>query len=193
MLPKRRLPGKFRDLGWPVPCWPKADRTRGKLGRVTPTDMVRQLYARFRHIVHELGKFGTVGIIAYVVDTVLYGLMLTADVETLFAKTMATVVSATVAFVGNRFWTWRHRQRSGLTREYLLYFGFNAAGLGIALAVLGISHYGLGSVWPIFATDLADIIAAQFVGNAFATVFRFWAYRRFVFIAPAEVSSAPTR
>jgi len=165
----------------------------GKLCRVTQSNVMRRLYERFRHIVHELGKFGIVGIIAYIIDTAIYALLLAADLEpvfgelaTLAAKTMAAVVSASVAFVGNRFWTWRHRQRSGLAREYLLYFGFNAAGLGISLATLGLTHYGLGSVWPVFASDFADLISAQLVGNAVATVFRFWAYRRFVFIASAE-------
>ena len=96
------------------------------------------------------------------------------------------MIAATIAFIGNRFWTWRHRERSGLRREYLLYFFFNAVGLGIGLACLGISHYGLGSIWPdVFQTQLADNIAAQIVGTAFGTLFRFWSYRRFVFIAPA--------
>ena len=82
--------------------------------------------------------------------------------EVLLAKTLSTVVAATIAFVGNRFWTWRHRERSGLRREYLLYFFFNAVGLGIGLACLGISHYGLGSIWPdVFQTQLADNIAAR--------------------------------
>lgn len=156
----------------------------GKLGRVTP-NLVEQLYQRFRHILHELGKFGVVGLFAYLVDSGILALLLAKGTEPLLAKTISTVVSATVAFVGNRFWTWRHRAGSSLTREYLLYFGFNAAGLGIALATLGLSHYTLGAVFPIFRDPVADFIASQIVGNAFATVFRFWAYRRFVFIAPA--------
>ena len=47
------------------------------------------------------------------------------------------MVSATVAFLGNRFWTWRHRERSGIAREYSLYFLFNVVGLVIALAAWG--------------------------------------------------------
>ncbi|HEU5110414.1 MAG TPA: GtrA family protein [Micromonosporaceae bacterium] len=147
--------------------------------------LVRSLYERFHHLIHELGKFGTVGAVAFVVDTVVYTLLLSRDMETLTAKTLATVVSATVAFLGNRFWTWRHRERSGLAREYSLYFFFNVVGLAIGLAVLGISHYGLGSLWPgIFQTTLGDLIAANIVGTAFGTLFRFWSYRRFVFLAP---------
>ncbi|WP_117215088.1 GtrA family protein [Allorhizocola rhizosphaerae] len=161
---------------------------------MTP-NLVERLYQRFRHILHELGKFGVVGLFAYLVDSAILAYLVAEDPDRpLLAKTISTVVSATVAFVGNRFWTWRHRARSSLTREYLLYFGFNAAGLGIALATLGLTFYGLGAVSPIFQSPLATFISAQIVGNAFATVFRFWAYRRFVFIAPAPApAEAATR
>jgi putative flippase GtrA len=148
---------------------------------------LRALYARFRHLVHELGKFGIVGSVAFAVDTTVYAFLLTRSTEPLTAKTLATVVSATVAFLGNRFWTWRHRERSGLAREYGLYFFFNVVGLGITLVVVWLSHYGLGSVWPeIFDTRLADLISGQIVGTALGSLFRFWSYRRFVFLAPAE-------
>ena len=151
------------------------------------------LYQRFRHLIHELGKFGTVGGVAFTVDTIVYALLLDTNLETLTAKTLTTVVSATVAFLGNRFWTWRHRERSGLAREYSLYFAFNVVGLMITLAVLGLSHYGLGSVWPeVFQTKLADLIAAQIVGTAFGTLFRFWSYRRFVFLAAPKVGRSTT-
>jgi putative flippase GtrA len=157
---------------------------------VAPTTIVARIYARFQHLLQELGKFGVVGIFAFMLDTGIFAALRWADMEANKAKIIATVISATVAFIGNRFWTWRHRERSGLGREYLLYFMFNAAGLGITLVVLNFSHSVLGSIWPIFATKLADVISSQLVGNAIATVFRFWAYRRFVFIAaaPAEAT-----
>jgi putative flippase GtrA len=136
---------------------------------------------------YELGKFGVVGILAYAVDTAVFTALLWGDMERNQAKIIATVIAATLAFLGNRFWTWRDRGRSGLGREYLLYFFFNVAGLGIQLAVLNFSHSVLGSVWPALTTNFADVIAAQVVGNGIATVFRFWAYRRFVFVAPATV------
>lgn len=146
-----------------------------------------RLYHRFRDLVHEAGKFGAVGGVAYLVDTGLF-VFLVLHLESLTAKTIATVVAATVAFVGNRFWTWRHRARSGLAREYGLYFFLNAVGLGISLAILGASHYGLGAVWEFFRTPLADVIAANVIGLIAGTIFRFWSYRRFVFrpAAPAE-------
>lgn len=156
--------------------------------------LLRSAYERFRHLIHELGKFGTVGAVAFSVDTVLFAyLRHTHGVESLTAKTLATVVSATVAFLGNRFWTWRHRERSGLAREYTLYFIFNVVGLAIGLAVLGISHYGLGALWPgTFQSLTADLIAANVVGTVFGTMFRFWSYRRFVFLKPAVETGGNT-
>jgi putative flippase GtrA len=152
----------------------------------------RRLFDRFGHLVHELGKFGTVGGVAFALDFVLFNYAnASLGWETLTAKTFSTAIAATVAFVGNRFWTWRHRERSGMAREYSLYFFFNAVGLGIGLACLAISHYGLGSVWPgVFKSLVADNIAANFVGAALGTFFRFWSYRRFVFVGPAA-SDAP--
>jgi putative flippase GtrA len=139
-----------------------------------------RLYDRFRDLVHELGKFGAVGAVAYVVDTALFAVFLLV-MESLTAKTVAALIAATVAFIGNRFWTWRHRARSGLAREYLLYFSLNGVGLAISLAVLGVSHYLLGAVWPVLQTPLADLVAANVIGLAAGTSFRFWSYRRFVF------------
>jgi putative flippase GtrA len=144
---------------------------------------LKQLYDRFRHLIHEVGKFGIVGGVAYLVDTALF-IALVLVMESLTAKTLATLVAASVAFVGNRFWTWRHRARSGLAREYGLYFTFNAIGLVIALTFLWVSHYWLGEIWPAFQTPLADVIAANVVGLGAGTAFRFWSYRRFVFKLP---------
>ena len=53
---------------------------------------------------------------------------------------------------------------------------FNVAGMVIALACLGLSHYVLDLRSP-----LADNISANGVGLILGTLFRFWAYRRFVF------------
>lgn len=146
--------------------------------------ILARVYERFQHLVHELGKFGVVGILAFILDTSIFATLRWTDMDPNKAKIIATVIAASAAFIGNRFWTWRYRERSGLGREYVLYFIFNAAGLGITLLVLNFSHSVLGAAWPIFATKQADVISAQLVGNAIATVFRFWSYRRFVFLAP---------
>ncbi len=142
------------------------------------------LWERFGHLVRELGKFGVVGACTYVVDVTLYNLLY-HSFGYFWAKAASTAVAATLAFLGNRFWTWRDRERSGLHREYLLYFGFNLVGLLIGLACLWLSHNGLGHFWPgVFQTRLADNVAALGFGMVLGTLFRFWSYRRFVFLVP---------
>jgi putative flippase GtrA len=147
-------------------------------------------YYRLSHLVRELMKFGVVGSLAYVVDIGVFNLMLHATDKPLTSKTVSTVLATTVAYAGNRTWTFRRRRRSTVRREYTLFFLLNGVGLVIALACLGFSHYVLG-----FTGRLADNIAANVVGLALGTAFRFWSYRRWVFphllpeaAAPAAVS-----
>ncbi|MEU8409016.1 GtrA family protein [Micromonospora sp. NPDC048842] len=152
--------------------------------RQTRRGLVGLLLDRFGHLIREMGKFATVGGFAFLVDFALFNYLTSKHgVEELTAKTISTVIAASVAFVGNRFWTWRHRQRNNAAREYALFFFFNAVGLGITVACLALSRYGLGAIWPaVFQTRLADNLASYIVGTGFATLFRFWSYRRFVFV-----------
>ena len=148
--------------------------------------VISTLVDRFRALFSELAKFGTVGFISLGVDLLVFNLVLLAlPDKPLTAKVCSTVVSATNAFVLNRIWSFKHRERSSLRREYTLFAVLNAIGLGIALLCLSISHYVLG-----FESRLADNIAANGVGLVLGTAFRFWSYRKFVWVAPAEVEEA---
>ena len=102
-------------------------------------------------------------------EGVLYDRPLTAKVISVSAATL-------VAWLGNRYWTFRHRRRAAAAHELLLFVVFNVAGMVIALACLGLSHYVLDLRSP-----LADNVSANGVGLILGTLFRFWAYRRFVF------------
>ncbi len=141
------------------------------------------IWDRVGHLRHELAKFGVVGAIAFGVDAVTFNLLLhwggrdalLYDKVTT-AKTVSIMAATLVSYLGNRFWTYRHRERSGYSREYLLFFAFNGVGLLITLACLDFSHYVLG-----FKTGIADNISGTLIGTALATLFRFWAYRRYVF------------
>ena len=147
-------------------------------------------YYRLGHLVRELMKFGVVGGVAFVVDVSVFNLLLHATDKPLTSKTISVVVATTVAYAGNRTWTFRKRGRSGVRREYALFFLLNGVGLLISLTVLAISHYLLD-----FTSQLSDNIAANVVGLALGTAFRFWSYRRWVFPAvrgaEARVSADP--
>jgi membrane protein DedA with SNARE-associated domain len=73
-------------------------------------------------------------------------------------------------------------------REYALFFLFNLVGLAISTGLLLLTHDVLGTMWPVLRTPLADNISGKVIGVAFASLFRFWAYRRYVF-RPAEPRS----
>lgn len=149
---------------------------------------------RLRALAAEFGKFGVVGALAYAVDVGAFNLgILALHWPDLAAKSASTVVAATLAFCGNRFWTWRDRPRSRLHREYALYFLFNAIGLGISLACLGVNHL-LALRWPgVFGNAIAANLAANVVGVGLGTLFRFHAYRRWVFAKSSANSPAKPR
>ncbi|MFY0408178.1 GtrA family protein [Solicola sp. PLA-1-18] len=144
-----------------------------------------------RHRAHRLARevalFGMVGGLGFVTDVGLFNVLrsgegaLLAD-KPLTAKVVSVVVATVVTYVGNRQLTWRHRPRGDRRRELVLFFVFNGIGLAISVGALAVSHYLLGLTSP-----LADNIAANGVGLVLGTLFRFWAYRTFVF-PPGEVA-----
>jgi putative flippase GtrA len=98
------------------------------------------------------------------------------DDQPLVAKTISLVAGTTVAYVGNRFWTYRDRPRGRLAREYSLYMALSAVALVISLVCLAVSRYVLDLRSPV-----ADNVAANVVGLALGSLFRFLTYRRYVF------------
>ena len=156
---------------------------------VGDTSLLRSLYARVEHLVHEVAKFGIVGLVALVVDIGLFNLLRFSGGEgpmydkPLTAKIVSVSVATTVAYFGNRYWTFRHRGRTSFGREYLLFFVLNGVGLAISVGCLWLSHYALG-----FTSPLADNISANVIGLGLGTLFRFWSYRRWVF--PEDVEAA---
>ena len=148
--------------------------------------ILRRAHDGLGHLVRELLKFGVVGAVAFVVDVALFNLLLHETDKPLTSKTLSTVTATTVAYIGNRWWTFRRRSRSGVGREYTLFFLLNGVGLAIALGCLATSHYLLG-----FTSRLSDNIAANVVGLVLGTTFRFWSYRRFVFPALLPEAAEP--
>jgi putative flippase GtrA len=136
--------------------------------------------SRLALLIRELSKFGAVGAVAYVVDVLVSNLCHSQlHMEQLTAKTISTIVAATIAYIGNRLWSFTHRARTGVRREYTLFIVLNAIGLGIALACLGFGKYVLG-----LQGALAFNLFGNVLGTGLGTVFRFWAYKRWVFLHP---------
>lgn len=137
----------------------------------------------------EMIKFGIIGAVAFVVDlggaNLLWHTVMPQKVTT--AKIISGAAATLVAWVGNRAWTFRHRRSRPVGHEVVLFFTVNLVALGISAGVLALSHYGLG-----YTSRLADNIAT-ILGIGLGTLFRFWAYRRFVFAhEPIAEDTVPT-
>lgn len=151
-----------------------------------------ELLERMRALGHEVVRFGVVGAVGFVVDVGVFNLLRFAgnpgllEHKPLTAKAISVGVATLVTYAGNRHWTWRDRERHARHREITLFFLFNALGMAIALACLGLSHYALGLDSP-----LADNISANVVGLLLGMIFRFWAYRTFVFPKSTPSPAAP--
>ena len=139
---------------------------------------VRDLYATFERLLHEIAKFGIVGGINFALDVGLFNLLNESllDNKPLTSKAISTTVAAISSYFMNRHWTWRDRDRTSLHRELPLFLLLSAVGLGIALACLGISHYVLG-----FTGTLADNVSANGFGLVLGMMWRFWSFKRWVF------------
>src|SRR5918993_438356 len=79
------------------------------------------------------------GTVAFAVDLIVFNVLLQTGTEPRIAKTISMVIATTIAFLGNRFWTWRHREPRNMARQYTTFFLLNAIGLGIGLTCLAIS------------------------------------------------------
>jgi len=142
--------------------------------------IVRGLYTRFRQIIHEFAKFGIIGVIGLAITNFGYALLHSHGVGPVTSTTIATIVATAVAYIGNRYWSFRHRERTSVPREGTIFFVLNGIGLLIQDAVVAFNAY----VLHLEHHKLAEFVALN-TGIAIATVFRFWSYRRYVWAAPA--------
>ena len=132
----------------------------------------------------ELFKFVVVGGFCFVLDTLLanwfhFGLGLGPTTS----KALSTVIATGVSYVGNRLWSFAHRvedDRHG--QDVTVYAAINVVGLVITLIPVDIAHYVLSE------TSKLAFNISQVLGTLVATVFRFWAYRRWVFAADPDAA-----
>ena len=135
---------------------------------------VRSLYARFRDLIHEGARFGVVGFVGLLVTYgVVYLLRYHAGLGRLSSLAIASVIATAVTFVGNRYWTYRRRERKGLGRETALFFGVN----GISVAV---SEVPVVLTYPLHLDSELSYGLAVSGGIAVATLFRYWSYKKWV-------------
>jgi putative flippase GtrA len=138
------------------------------------------LRKRFAELVPELAKFGVVGLAGAVVDlggaAYLHGAV---GVGPMVSKGLAIIAATVVTYLGSRFWTFRHRVNQALLREGVLFAALNIVGLAIAECVIAFVTYGL---------DMKGTLAynaASVAGTGLGTIFRYFSYKKWVFLAGA--------
>ncbi|MEV8214476.1 GtrA family protein [Leifsonia sp. NPDC077715] len=129
----------------------------------------------------QLIKFGAVGAVGFVVNLVVFNVLMlfvlvNVPHKTLYATAIATLVAIAANWLGNRYWAFAGNRNTDATREGIEFFVVSLAGMAIPLLCVWVSHYLLG-----FQSLLADNIANNVVGLALGTVFRFAFYRWWVF------------
>jgi putative flippase GtrA len=139
----------------------------------------------WRLLLKELSAFGIVGAVCFAIDIVLFQVLYVhVGLGAVTAKFLATLVSMTVAYFAHRYWSFSHRARTGVRREYVLFGLVNSATLVLNLGVVWLVRYPLGQD-SAFLLQLANVASI-----AVGTVIRYLSYRRWVFPAlPAVVTA----
>jgi putative flippase GtrA len=114
----------------------------------------------------------------FVTNAVYDALYLHLGVGPVTSTTVATIVAAIGTYLGNRYWSFRARERTGVVRELVIFAVLNGVALLLQDATVAANYYLL----HLGRDKLAVFVALNF-GIALATLFRFWSYRRFVWNA----------
>ena len=144
--------------------------------------LLDHLRGSWRILVKEVAAFGMVGAVGFVIDLALFNLFF--DSGQIVAKTISTTVATGVTYVGNRNLSFSHRARSKLGREAGFFFLINLIALLAALVVIGIFSYPLHFKHHVLVMNVVNLFTI-----GLGTIFRFWAYKRFVFLHPDRVAA----
>lgn len=127
-------------------------------------------------------KFGVVGLIGMGIDVAIFNALILGALGTgnwwqtsLGAKFISTSIAIVFNWLGNRFWTFRHRKRVNVFAEFVEYVLASLIGMGVTLLTLWVSHDLLG-----MKSLLADNVSANVLGLGLGTIARFALYRFWV-------------
>ncbi len=145
------------------------------------TRSLASAYRQFRQQIHEGAKFlivGGIGLIIVLIGS--YVLHFEFGLGKFTSVTIATVVATAASFLGNRYWSFRHRQGAGARSETIMFFILNAVGLLIQYACIGLVTDVLGLSGKFWYS------MANLIGVGIGTLFRFWSYRKWIWVHPEK-------
>ena len=146
------------------------------------SSLVDHVRGSWRILVKEITAFGMVGAVGFIIDMLLFNLLF--DRGQITAKSVSTIVATGVTYVGNRNFSFSHRARSKLGREAGFFFLINLIALLVALVIIAIFSYPLHFKHHVLVMNVVNLFTI-----GLGTIFRFWAYKRFVFLHPDRVAA----
>jgi len=134
----------------------------------------RALDSRLGRLAVQFVKFGLVGVVGMVVDTIVLYLGLWAGLEFFAARVPSYFAAATTTWALNRAFTFRNADHAPLHRQWAAFVAANAVGGGVnyAVSVVLEATIALVAAYPVLA------VAA---GALSGMVFNFAASKRLVF------------
>jgi putative flippase GtrA len=142
--------------------------------------------SRLRRLGAEAARFSAVNVVATVVAVVLFNVLVHGipglsrpgplNAWPVTSWFLANCVGMGVSFYGSRSYAFKHRAPTGPGGGALMYTVVNLASFAIPMACLWVTR----NVFH-WESVIADNVSANVVGAACGMVFRFWAFRRFVF------------
>ncbi|WP_033293255.1 GtrA family protein [Amycolatopsis jejuensis] len=143
---------------------------------------MRELLAKHR----ELVRFAVVGGISFVITlTVTYGLKFTVlRTHPVTALIVGVLIATIFSYVANREWAFRTRGGRERAHEAALFFLISGVALGLNAVPQWISRYALHLQVPhvtLLAQETADFVSGMILGTLLGTLFRWWAFKKWVF------------
>lgn len=139
----------------------------------------------WRRITGEIARFSAVNVVATIIALILFNGLVHGiagwfdgplNDHALSSYLVANSVGMFVSYYGSRYYAFSHRHASGPGDGLLIYVVINLASFVIPLSCLWVTR----NVFE-WESIYADNIAGNVVGAILGNVFRFWAFRRFVF------------
>ncbi|MCW2904273.1 MAG: conserved rane protein of unknown function [Streptosporangiaceae bacterium] len=147
--------------------------------------MQRRRGSSSSRLLKEIGAFGVVGAVCFVLELGLFqALYSAAGLGAVTSKFASTVIAMTVAYFAHRHWSFSHRSSASLRRECSAFFVVNTLTLLLGLALVALIRYPLGQ-------DNAIVLQCANVASiAVGSQVRFLCYRKWVFRLPSAPSMA---
>jgi putative flippase GtrA len=143
--------------------------------------------ARYWFLAKEAARFCVVGLSGLALtDCGANLLRYEVGLSGLVAFAIATVVATALTYIASRYWTFRHRERTGVGRETAAFFAVNGIGILISEGCIEFTYLMHGD------SGLAYNLALN-GGAGLASIFRYWSYKNLVWREGATAQAREDR